>query len=131
MTNLDNWINYVAYAGGFAFGNYIGITIEQRLALGYLVIRIITQRDGTMLEEKLREANFVVTSLDAEGGRGSVKILFTVVKRKTLPVVLELIRSTNPLAYYTIEDLRSVSSPGPHPPSRSRAFHLPSLRKGK
>ena len=131
MNNLDSWINYMAYAGGFAVGNYIGITIEQRLALGYLVVRIITQRDGTTLDENLRKANFVVTSMEAQGGRGPVKILYTIVKRNTLPHVVELIKSTNPLAYYTVEDLRSVSSPGPLPLGGSRIFHFPSLRKGK
>jgi len=131
MTNLDNWVLFMAYASGYAVGNYIGITIEQRLALGYLVVRVITQRDGTVLEENLRNANFVVTSVDAEGGRGPVKVLFTVLKRKMLPTMVELIKSTNPLAYYTIEDLRSVSSPGPLPFKRSIAFSLPSLRKAK
>ena len=131
MNNLDNWVNYVAYAGGFAVGTYIGVTIERWVALGYLVVRIITQRDGTALEESLRKANFVVTSVDAEGGRGPVKILFTVLKRKTLPTMVKLIKSTNPQAYYTIEDLRSVSSPGPLPFGGTRVFHFPSLRKGK
>jgi uncharacterized protein YebE (UPF0316 family) len=131
MANLDSWINFVAYASGFAVGNFIGITIEQRLALGYLVVRIITQRDGTALEENLRKANFVVTSVDADGGRGPVKILFTILKRKALPTMVKLIKSINPQAYYTIEDLRSVSSPGPRTFGGSKAFHLPSLRKGK
>jgi len=131
MTNLGNWVTYIAYATGYAVGNYIGIMMEQRLALGYLLIRIITQRDGTALEQKLRKANFIVTSVDAEGGRGPVKILFTVLKRKMVPSVVELIKSTNPLAYYTIEDLRSVSAPGPIPIGGARAFHFPSLRKGK
>ena len=131
MTNLANWINYFAYAGGFAVGNYIGITIEHRLALGFLVVRIITQRDGTALDANLRDANFVVTSVDAEGGRGPVKILFTVVKRRMLPQVLELIKTTNPMAYFTIEDLRSVSSPGPVPLRKSRIFSIPGIKKGK
>ena len=131
MSNLGNWVTYLAYASGYAVGNYIGIMLEQRLALGYLVVRIITQRDGITLEQNLREANYIVTSLDAEGGRGPVKILFTVLKRKMVPHVVELIRSTNPLAYYTIEDLRSVSAPGPIPFGGTRAFHFPSLRKGK
>jgi uncharacterized protein YebE (UPF0316 family) len=131
MSNLDNWTNYVAYAGGFAVGNFIGIKIEQRVALGYQVVRIITQRNGTSLEEKLRHANFIVTAVDAEGGRGPVKVLFTVVKRKTLPWVLELIKTTNPLAYYTVEDLRSVRSAGPIPTGRTRRIRLLSFQKEK
>jgi len=131
MGNLDSWIHYVAYAGGFAVGTFIGIKIEQRVALGYQVVRIITQRNGTSLEEALRKANFMVTALNAKGGRGPVKVLFTVVKRTTLPWLIELIRMINPQAYFTIEDLRSVSTPGPWPTGWKKPYHFPGWPKGK
>ncbi len=131
MGNLGSWIHYIAYAGGYSVGTFIGIKIEQRVALGFQVVRIITQRNGTTLEENLRKANFMVTALDAEGGRGPVKVLFTVVKRNTLPWVLEMIRTTNPLAYFTIEDLRSVSTPGPIPTVWKRPNLFPGFSKGK
>ncbi|UCF31612.1 MAG: DUF2179 domain-containing protein [bacterium] len=132
MSNLTNVVNYVAYAGGFAVGNYIGITIERRIAFGYQIIRIITQRDATDLEKYLREANHIVTSVNAEGSRGPVKILFTVIKRKHLHGVVDSIKKFNPQAFYTVEDLRFVSETGivsPVPPRRG--FRFPSLRKGK
>ena len=131
MGNLTSVVNYVAYAGGFAVGTFIGITIEQRIALGYLVVRIITQREGNELEEQLRETDHIVTSLDAEGGRGPVKILYTVVRRKMLPDIVETIKKYNPKAFYTVEDLRFVSSPGPIPLGARKLFRFPSLRKGK
>jgi uncharacterized protein YebE (UPF0316 family) len=130
MSNLTSVVNYVAYAGGFAVGTFVGITIEQRIALGYQVVRIITQREGSELEEHLRETDFIVTSLDAEGGRGPVKILYTVIRRKMLPEMLEMIKKYNPKAFYTVEDLRFVSSAGPVPLGR-KLFRFPSLRKGK
>jgi uncharacterized protein YebE (UPF0316 family) len=130
MSNLTSVVNYVAYAGGFAVGTFVGITIEQRIALGYLVVRIITQREGSELEEHLRETDFIVTSLDAEGGRGPVKILYTVIRRKMLPEIVETIKEYNPKAFYTVEDLRFVSSAGPVPLGR-KLFRFPSLRKGK
>jgi uncharacterized protein YebE (UPF0316 family) len=131
MSNLTSVVNYVAYAGGFAVGNFIGITIEQRIALGYLVVRIITQREGNELEEKFRETDFIVTSVDAEGGRGPVKILYTVIRRKMLPDIVETIKKYNPKAFYTVEDLRFVSSTGPVPLGARKLFRFPSLRKGK
>ena len=131
MSNLTSVVNYVAYAGGFAVGNFIGITIEQRIALGYLVVRIITQRDGHELEKQFRETDFIVTSMDAEGGRGPVKILYTVVRRRMLTDIVEMIRKYNPKAFYTVEDLRFVSSPGPIPLGERKLFRFPSLRKGK
>ena len=131
MQNLNNWVNYVAYAGGFAVGNFIGITIERRIALGYLVIRIITQRDATELEKRLRKEDYIVTSADAEGGRGPVKILFTVIKRKHLPDLIRMIKKYNPRAFYTIEDLRFVSDTGALPVGGKKLFRFRSLRKGK
>jgi uncharacterized protein YebE (UPF0316 family) len=131
MSNLTSVVNYVAYAGGFAVGNFIGITIEQRIALGYLVVRIITQREGNELEEKFRETDFIVTSVDAEGGRGPVKILYTVIRRKMLPDIVETIKKYNPKAFYTVEDLRFVSSSGLVPLGARKLFRFPSLRKGK
>ncbi len=131
MSNLTNIANYFAYAGGFAAGTFIGITIESRIALGYLIVRIITQREATELEQHLRDEDFIVTSVDAQGGRGPVKVLFTVVKRKLLPEVVETIKTYNPKAFYTVEDLRLVSSPGILPIERKKLFRFPSIRKGK
>lgn len=131
MHNLTNWVNYVAYAGGFAVGNFVGITIERHIALGYQVIRVITQRDATELEKRLRKEDYIVTSLDAVGGRGPVKILFTVVKRKRLPELIRMIKKYNPRAFYTVEDLRFVSETEAMPVAGRRLFRFPSLRKGK
>jgi len=43
LTNFGGLINYIAYAAGFAIGNYIGITLERRLAMGMVVMRVITK----------------------------------------------------------------------------------------
>lgn len=106
--NLANPLCYVAYAGGFAMGNFIGILIEERMAIGTVVIRIITQKDATELIELLKNEGYGVTHMDAQGSLGPVKIIFTIVKRKDIDHVLEIISSCNPLAFYTIEDVRSV-----------------------
>lgn len=106
--NLTNPILYIAYAGGFAMGNFIGITIEEKMAIGTVVIRVITQRDASQLIEVLKAGGFGVTHADAQGAVGPVKIIFTIVKRKDISSVLDIIRKINPLAFYTIEDIRSV-----------------------
>lgn len=38
IQHIDQWINYFAYAGGFAVGNYVGMLIEERMTLGYELI---------------------------------------------------------------------------------------------
>jgi uncharacterized protein YebE (UPF0316 family) len=106
--NLSNPVCYVAYAGGFAMGNLIGILIEEKMAIGTVVIRIITQKDAEVLIDRLKESRYGVTHVDAQGAMGQVKIIFTIVKRKAINSVLEIVRGCNPLAFYTIEDVRSV-----------------------
>jgi Uncharacterized protein conserved in bacteria len=54
MNNLTNVVYYIAYAGGFAMGNYIGIYIEEKMAIGTVVIRIITQKNASELVEFLK-----------------------------------------------------------------------------
>ncbi len=106
--NLTSPVYYVAYAGGFAMGNLIGIWIEEKMAIGTVLVRIITQKDAAALLKNLKEEGYGVTHIDAQGAMGPVKIIFTIVKRKKIEDVLTLIRSTNPAAFFTIEDVRSV-----------------------
>lgn len=106
--NLTNPILYIAYAGGFATGNFIGILIEGKMAIGTVVIRIITQKDATELIRFLKGSGCGITYVDAQGAMGPVKIIFTIVKRKNIDRVLEIVRKCNPMAFFTIEDVRSV-----------------------
>jgi uncharacterized protein YebE (UPF0316 family) len=109
MQNLTKVENYFAYALGFAIGNYIGISLEQKLALGKVVVQVITHRDASELIAFLRNADFSVTVVDAEGSRGPVHLLFTVIRRSQLPFVTSHIRRFNPRAFYAVEDIRFVS----------------------
>ncbi|PKN76358.1 MAG: hypothetical protein CVU52_05160 [Deltaproteobacteria bacterium HGW-Deltaproteobacteria-10] len=106
--NLSNPVCYIAYAGGFAMGNFIGIILEEKMAIGTVVIRIITQRESMQLIEVLKTNRYGVTHVDAQGVMGPVKIIFTIVKRKDIDRVLRIVRACNPLAFFTIEDVRSV-----------------------
>jgi uncharacterized protein YebE (UPF0316 family) len=108
MNNLTNVVYYIAYAGGFAMGNFIGIYIEERMAIGTVVIRIITQKDASKLVEFLKGDGYGVTYIDAQGTLGPVKIVFTIIKRRDASRVIGIIRKFNPMAFFTIEDIRSV-----------------------
>ncbi|MBE0537028.1 MAG: DUF2179 domain-containing protein [Phycisphaerae bacterium] len=110
MRNLTNPICYLAYAGGFAMGNYIGICIADRLSLGLVMIRVITKRDASSLIACFRNADFGVTSVDGEGKTGQVKIVFTIVPRKELSRAVGMIKQFNPQAFYSIEEVNSVQS---------------------
>lgn len=107
--NLTNVVGYIAYALGFATGNYIGILLEERLAMGEVLIRIITRQSGENLTAKLREQNIGVTVVDAQGATGGVHVIFAVIKRRDVVAVVETIREFNPKAFYTLEDVRAVN----------------------
>lgn len=111
MQNLTHWTNFFAYALGFSLGNYLGMYMESRLALGMVVVRIITKKDSTILVAALRAIGYSVTVADAQGNTGDVKIIFTVIKRADLKIVIGLVLKHNPLAVYSIEDVRYASDP--------------------
>jgi uncharacterized protein YebE (UPF0316 family) len=101
---------FIAYALGFAFGNYVGILIEERMAMGTVVIRIITQHGAQSLIKQLKSSGFRTTTVDAKGQYGPVSIIYSVVKRRQIPVALQMIQDHNPKAFYTIEDVRKASA---------------------
>lgn len=115
--NLTSIEYYVAYAGGFATGNFVGIWIEEKLAIGTLVIRIITRKDSTQLIECLKAQGYGVTSVDARGSRGDVKLIYTIIKRKDLQNVEDIIKKFDSKAFYSIEEVRSASE-GIFPPAK-------------
>lgn len=108
MQNLDNVVCFLAYAGGYATGNFVGILIEDKLALGMLIVRIFLVKDETGMKQKLYDAGFGVTVLDGHGRNGSVEVLYTVIKRKDLDRVVSIIEACQSKAFYSVEDARSV-----------------------
>jgi uncharacterized protein YebE (UPF0316 family) len=104
--NSGNMLYFFAYALGFATGNYVGLKIEEHLAIGYINIRIITQLSGEYLIKRLSSEGYGVTSVEAKGSLGDVNIIYCVLKRSDYKHVAELIYEYNPQAFYTIEDIR-------------------------
>lgn len=109
MKNLTNAFYYLVYAGGYATGNFVGLFIEEKLAMGVQVLRVITNRDASELVEFLRSSGYGVTSVEAQGISGRVNLLFMIVRRNVLPHAIRIIRRFNPNAFYSVEDVRMVS----------------------
>jgi len=107
MQNLDNIGYMLAYAAGFATGNFVGMYIEQMLSIGKVIIRIIS-RDCDGLVDSLRANGCGVTSINAQGLGGPVKIIFSIINRKDISKVVAKIREFNPQAFYTLEDVTSA-----------------------
>lgn len=109
MKQANNFACYIGWAGGFAMGNFIGLLIEERIALGLQIIRIISHQDCEELIHKLQDANHGTTVIDAKGAKGPVKVILTVVKRKNIDPIINIIEKFNPDAFYSIEDIRDVN----------------------
>jgi Uncharacterized protein conserved in bacteria len=109
MANLNNWVCYFAYAAGFATGNYVGMIIEERLAMGTLILRIMISGTAEELVKALNKEDFGATTLHAEGSHGKVDLVYTIVNRKDLSRVEDIIKGFNPNAFYSIEEVKKVN----------------------
>jgi len=126
----QNIVAYLAYAAGFAVGNYVGMIVEERLAIGTLVIRAIIPKDGAALVERLRTEGYGATYVDGQGASGPVMLIYTVVMRKQLSHVVDLIQEVHPKAFFTVEELRSAQQ-GIFPVSSSSPLDRFARRKSR
>ena len=108
MQNLTNPACYIAYAAGFATGNFVGICIAERLSLGVVLIRVVTKKDALPMVQVLKAKDYGVTFVDGHSTEGQVKIVFTIVPRREVRNVVALIKEFNPQAFYSIEDINFV-----------------------
>ena len=131
MGHANNLICYLGYAAGFAVGNFVGLLVEERLAVGTQVVRIISPQDGVRISQELSANGYGATRVEGHGSQGVVSLIYCVVNRKRIPHLLELIGKINPDTFYSIEDVRA-SSAGifPHE-ERGMRFQFRFWRKGK
>jgi uncharacterized protein YebE (UPF0316 family) len=108
LSNLDNPLNIIGYAAGFATGNVVGMTIEERLAVGYIHLRIISPHLGAAITEKLRSSGYAVTEISARGKDGMVTMLNCSVRRRNVDLVRGMVNEIDPEAFITAEDIRPV-----------------------
>jgi len=109
LENLNDPVNYVAYALGFAAGTWVGMKIEEMLAMGTTVIQVILKKDGGELFDYLISHGYPATKLGGAGPSGQVDLIFTIVRRNKVPQALFTIRQFNPHAFYSIEDVNFAS----------------------
>jgi uncharacterized protein YebE (UPF0316 family) len=108
LSDLDNLLNVVGYAAGFATGNVVGMLIEERLAIGHTHINIVSSRRGSAIAENLREDGYAVTEIPARGKDGMVSLLNVSVLRKNGEKVRKLVNQIDPDAFITAEDVRPI-----------------------
>ncbi len=108
LTQLNNILNVIGYATGFATGNLVGMLIEQRLAIGHILITIISTSRGSYIAEQLRSNGYAVTEIAGRGRDGTVFELHASVLRRDVPQVETIVLEADPQAFITAEDVRPV-----------------------
>jgi uncharacterized protein YebE (UPF0316 family) len=128
VKHAQNVAAYVGYAGGFATGTFVGMLLENRLAMGTLTVRAIIRRDPKELIETLHGAGFGVTAVDGQGSTGDVKIIYSTVKRADLPAIVDIFHRTLPGAFLSVEEVRSTEQ-GVFPAAKNHFARNLSLKK--
>lgn len=106
---LDDPLKVVAYAGGFATGNYVGSLIDSRLAMGYMSLQVFCETcNSGQITQTLRGEGFGVTSVTGQGRDGERQVLFVTLKRKDLNKAVSTLDKIYPEAFYNIYDARYI-----------------------
>jgi uncharacterized protein YebE (UPF0316 family) len=119
MKNLSDFRCSLAFACGFTVGTFLGMVIEQALALGSVVVRTITHKEAGSLVQELRSAHYGVTCLPGQGATGPVQMIFTVVPRRELSTVVAILKRFDPDVFYSVDSLSSAAA-GVAPAPRRR-----------
>lgn len=108
LTQITNPLNIIGYAAGFASGNVLGMVIEERIAIGHIMVNIISPKRGSAIVSHLRQNGYAVTELSARGKDGMVSMINCSVLRKNVNSIHSLVNEIDPDAFITAEDVRPI-----------------------
>jgi uncharacterized protein YebE (UPF0316 family) len=108
IQDLTNIPNVLAYCVGFAVGTWVGMVIEERLALGYVRMHVVSLQKAKEIASSLRGGGYGVTEMMGKGKEGSVGILEVVAKRRDVPSITRAVTGVDDEAFITTEETRSV-----------------------
>lgn len=111
LDGLDDPLRMIAFAAGFSAGTYLGAKVEEWMALGQSLIRVIANNDSEPVAPMIRGHNFGATVINGDGMDGDVRITFTVVPRKSVASLTREIRAISPDAYVTVDSTTSIDLP--------------------
>lgn len=109
IQDANNLPAFVMYAAGFASGTYVGMWIEQKMAYGNVLIRIISKDMPEELFQYMAEHRYRFSLVDAYDELGNTRVLFTVCKRSNAGALLAHLERVAPDAYYTVEGVKQAS----------------------
>jgi uncharacterized protein YebE (UPF0316 family) len=108
VRSINGIWSFVGYAAGFAAGTLVGMFVENRLAIGTLIVQTILSGDTVPLIERLHDAGYGVTCVPGKGAQGPVTVVYTVIKRKDIQAVVTIIHTLHPRAFLSIEEVQSA-----------------------
>lgn len=108
----NHWFTILGYAAGFATGNIIGIFIEERLAIGFQRITIISRTKGIEIAAAIRDAGFGVTEMPAKGKDGDVAVININAKRKQVSDIEKIALDLDESAFITVDEFKTVNHSG-------------------
>lgn len=112
LNSLDNPINLFVYALGYAVGISVGIFIEDRLALGYIMTTAILPSNSDNdknLPTILRDKGYGVTQSYGEGLSGERMILEILSPRKHERELYQLIKEVEERAFIITYEPKFIS----------------------
>lgn len=121
LDNLNEIQNLIAYALGYGCGVIIGTKIEEKLALGYITVNVITADIDKKLPRILREYGYGVTDWSAHGLEGDRSSLQILTPRKYELKLYATIKELDPKAFIISYEPKAIHG----------GFWVKSVRKGK
>lgn len=121
LDNLDQIQNLVAYALGFGSGVVVGTKIEERLALGYITVNVITADINKEMPAELRRLGYGVTDWSANGLSGSRSTMQILTPRKYELQLYKTITELDPKAFIISYEPKSIHG----------GFWVKSVKRGK
>lgn len=104
-----NPIKVVVYSIGFALGVFLGSIIENKVALGNILIQVVVPHEqGFIIAQELRKDGFGVTTMNAEGKDSSKMLLMIYARRKNKEKVIETINNLDKTALIISNDLTTA-----------------------
>ena len=103
-----NFWTVLGYAAGFGTGVLVGMVAEERLALGYSMLRVYSTAHGAQITKALRGAGHAVTQFTGQGKDGSITLLTCAVSRKDIQSTRTMIIGLDPAAFITVEEVKPL-----------------------
>ena len=108
IQHLESPLHILGYAAGFAAGNWVGLWIEGKLALGVTAMQVFTPSHGDEIADALRAIGHGVTQFTGKGKDGPVDVVYSVVKRRSAQEAMTAVHTLDSDAFVTQGEVSAI-----------------------